>query len=102
MQDIQEQLADLRRRMARVDRKYAAPAVAAESPERVPGASWIHRPGLPQRPARRPEAPGRIFIENLMSGEVVQTACGQHSETARLWERHRRHGRLAFSDPAEL
>ena len=53
MEDIQQQLAALRQRIARVDRKYAnaaAPSAAARS------------------------APDGKFIEELLSGEVVHHA----------------------------
>jgi hypothetical protein len=82
MEDIQQQLAALRRRVAGIDRKYAAMA--------------------PARPAPRDErAPGR-FIEELMSGEVVTTPHGEHFETEKVWERHRRHGSVDIADLAEL
>src|SRR6185436_13001517 len=84
MEDIQEQLAALRQRIARVDRKYAnAPPPA--------------RPGL-----RGETRPGGQFIDELLSGEVVTTALGQHFETEKLWERHRRHGSVYISDLADL
>ena len=79
VEDIQQQLAALRRRIARIGRKYAAP------------------------PAPRPEPrPAGEFIEELMSGEVVRTPYGEHFETERVWERHRRHGSVEISDLAEL
>ena len=74
MGEIQEQLAELRRRVARIE---AAPP-----------------PKLPP--------PSRVFIERLMSGEVVHTPLGEHFETERLWERHRRHGSVDISSLAEL
>ncbi len=37
-----------------------------------------------------------------MSGEVVRTAHGEHFETERLWERHRRHGSVGIADLADL
>src|ERR1039457_3307454 len=80
MEDIQQQLAALRQRIARVDRKYAN---AAPAP----------------RPPLRPDGQ---FIEELLSGEVVTTPLGQHLETEKLWERHRRHGSVYISDLAEL
>ena len=80
MEDIQQQLAALRQRIARVDRKYAAPAP-------VP------------RPPLRPNAG---FIEELIAGQVVETPLGRHFETEKLWESHRRHGSVYIGDLAEL
>jgi hypothetical protein len=82
MEDIQEQLAALRRRIARVDRKYA---------DAVP----------PPAPKREPN-PSGAFIQDLISGAVVSTPCGEHFETEKLWERHRRHGSMDIADLAEL
>src|SRR5687767_6477806 len=82
MEDIQIQLADLRRRIATVDQKYST----RDTPARAPRAT----------------GPSRYFIENLMSGEVVRTCYGEHFETEKLWERHRRHGSVDISDLAEL
>ena len=82
MEDIQEQLAALRRRIARVDRKYS---------DAVP-------PPAPK--LERPRSAG--FIQDLISGAVVSTPCGEHFETEKLWERHRRHGSMDISDLAEL
>jgi hypothetical protein len=90
MEDIQEQLAALRRRVARIDRKYAAP-----------GPAPIPVPALSQ-PRERQRAEARAFIQDLISGEVVATPHGEHFETEKLWERHRRHGNVDISDLAEL
>lgn len=86
MEDVQQQLAALRRRIAHVDRKYVG----------TRGAGAVkHAP----RPARQ-------AIEELLSGEVVRTRYGCHFETERLWERHRRHGSVGIADlndlPADL
>ena len=78
MEDLQEQLAALRRRVARIDRRYE---------------------GTPA-PPRPKEAAG--FIQDLISGEVVRTAFGEHFETEKLWERHRRHGSVDIADLVEL
>jgi uncharacterized protein YprB with RNaseH-like and TPR domain len=80
-ENIQEQLAALRKRIARVDRKWTGPAGAA---------------------AAAPPRPRHQFIEELLSGQVVETPLGQHFETERLWENHRRHGSVYISDLAEL
>jgi len=38
----------------------------------------------------------------LLSGEVVRTPLGEHFETEKLWENHRRHGSVYISDLGEL
>jgi uncharacterized protein len=88
MEDIQEQLVALRRRIAGIDRKYAAPSAGAAA-----AASGV---------SPRPVSAAARFIQDLMSGEVVRTAHGEHFETEKLWERHRRHGSVDISDLAEL
>lgn len=82
MQDIQEQLALLRKRVARVDRKYAS--------------------GPPAIAPRAPSKPARYFVEEWLSGEEVETPHGRHFETARVWEAHRRHGSIGIGELAEL
>jgi hypothetical protein len=82
MGDLQEQLAELRRRVARIDRKWEGAAAGA--------------------PVRKLPQPSRVFIEQLMAGEVVHTPHGEHFETERLWESHRRHGSMDISALAEL
>jgi len=75
MPGFQEQLALLRQKVARIDRKYAA--------------------------AER-ECVASCLIEQVVSGQVVETAFGAHFETERLYERHRRHGSVAIADLADL
>jgi uncharacterized protein len=82
MEDVQQQLAALRRRIARVDRKYAAGRSA---------------PAIEHAPRPRRDA-----IEELLSGEVVRTPLGCHFETERVWERHRRHGSVGIADLTDL
>jgi uncharacterized protein YprB with RNaseH-like and TPR domain len=82
MEDIQQQLAELRRRIARIDRKYAD--------------------GPPPAAARAEPKLERTYIEELLTGEVMRTAAGEHFETERIWERHRRHGSVDISSLAEL
>jgi len=81
VEEIREQLAELRRRVARIDRKWAD--------------------GSGEAAARKP-APSRMPIEQLVSGEIVRTEHGEHFETERLWERHRRHGSVDIAALAEL
>ncbi len=79
MSDIQDQLAMLRKRIAKIDQKYA------NSP--------------PPAPQPKIEVPS---IEEWMSGEVVETAQGRHFETSRLFERHRRHGSVGIADLEDM
>jgi len=82
--DIQEQLALLRRRIAKIDKKFSGQISPAEA-----------RPRPDFRPAR-------YFIEEWMSGEEVETLQGKHFETERLFERHRRHGSMDVSTLEDL
>jgi uncharacterized protein YprB with RNaseH-like and TPR domain len=75
MTDIREQLAFLREKVAHIDRKYAA----MEKPRVAP-----------------------CLIEEIVSGQVVETPFGAHFETERLYERHKRHGSVGFADLIDL
>ena len=77
---ITEQLAYLRRTVAGIDQKYA---------------------GLPP-PIRKNELNPAGFVEELLSGEVVETPFGKHFETEKLYARHKRHGSYEISDLIEL
>jgi uncharacterized protein YprB with RNaseH-like and TPR domain len=88
VEELQEQLAALRRQMARIEGRYASKAAA--------GAAYCPAPNAASA------NPSRYFIEELMSGEVVRTPHGEHFETEKLWERHRRHGSVEISSLAEL
>ncbi|MGH9661255.1 MAG: ribonuclease H-like domain-containing protein, partial [Bryobacteraceae bacterium] len=85
--DFETQLDELRQRIARIDRKWAA------------------RPSARARPGGlRPSElrPARYFIENLMSGQIVATRSGEHFQTEKLYERHRRYGSVEISSLADL
>jgi uncharacterized protein YprB with RNaseH-like and TPR domain len=42
------------------------------------------------------------FVEDLLSGQVVETPAGKHFETETLYARHQRHGSYEISDLNEL
>lgn len=84
MNDLQEQLASLRQKIQRIDRKYARAAAAPAPP----------RPLIPRETLD--------FVEERLNGQEVETEFGKHYETERLWERHRRHGSLSICDLADL
>ncbi len=81
MGDLQEQLAILRRKIRQIDRKWAEPRPQPEPP-----------PSLPED-----HAPLHHFIDEFMSGEVVETPHGTHFETEKLYARHRSHGSMDIS-----
>ncbi|MGI8990113.1 MAG: ribonuclease H-like domain-containing protein [Bryobacteraceae bacterium] len=78
MADIQAQLALLRNKVAAINRNYNGQREA--------------------RPVRQASA----FVEEILTGQVVDTAHGRHFETEKLYERHRRHGSVDISDLIEL
>src|SRR5260370_2352170 len=77
MRDVQEQLACLGRRTAKIDRKFAKPRVA------------------------EPPAPNPEPLHDYPFEEVA-TAHGRHFETEKLYERHRRHGSIGITDLEHL
>src|SRR6185437_9035114 len=77
MSDLQEQLDLLRKRIARIDRKYAKkPALAAAKKTAIPSDS--------------------------LPGKEVETPAGHHWEMEKLYARNRRHGSMDISDLNEL
>jgi hypothetical protein len=84
VEGIQEQLAALRKRIARIDKKYG---------EGSP------KPARPWPPEKRPS---RYFVEEWLSGQEVETAHGKHFETEKLYELHRRHGSVGIADLGDL
>ncbi len=83
---IAEQLAQLRQTVAVISSKYETPAQPLSSKY--------------DTPARPPVA--RTFIEELLTGEVVETGLGQHFETEKIWGRHQRHGSFGICDLPDL
>src|SRR5579864_7193231 len=77
MSDLQEQLAILRQRMARVMEQ------CAEKYE-------------------TPPQPRRWHIDEWMPGEEIETGHGKHFETETFYSRHRRHGSADIGSLAEL
>lgn len=77
MSDFEEQLAYLRSRIARIDKKYVAP---------------------PRKPAVLRELPP----SDELPFTEIQTVHGRHFETEKLYERHRRHGSVGIADLEDL
>jgi uncharacterized protein len=82
MSDFQQQLAHLRRRVAKIDKKYADPK--------------------PRRPPEPPPAAPIPTPEDYLAGEEIETEHGRHFETEKLYERHRRHGSIGIADLEDM
>ena len=87
--DVQEQLALLRRRITRINQKY----VRGEPRQRLGANPFLRRQQL---------KPARYCVEQWLAGEEVETPHGRHFESVRLWELHRRHGSMELSQLTEL
>jgi uncharacterized protein len=88
--DIHQQLAALRKRVARIDAKYQVPG-----PVRSPFS-------LAPAPAVSENAAARQFVDEIVSGEVIENNAGKHFQTVKVYERHRRYGSMDISNLAEL
>lgn len=84
MSDFQDQLAALRRRVAKIDRKYVNGPRAQPAPP----------------PPRPPDEPDPDHA--LLPFEEVESAHGRHWEREKLYERHRRHGSIGIADLEDL
>jgi uncharacterized protein YprB with RNaseH-like and TPR domain len=81
--DIQEQLAYLRKTVAGIRPAGMTATATAAAPALV-------------------GAPAQGFVEDLLSGQVVETPAGKHFETEKLYARHQRYGSYDISDLIEL
>jgi uncharacterized protein YprB with RNaseH-like and TPR domain len=110
MTELQEQLAALRRRMARTldecAEKYEKPRLtglsrslaAAREAEQYDDAAL----DLDGFDAPRSSSEDRFHVEEWMPGEEVETALGKHYETETFYARHRRHGNADIGALADL
>ena len=94
-QDTQDQLELLRRRVARINQKYA-PENARSSSNRF----WNRLHPVPAPVEPNPES--KLFVEEYLSGAEVENELGKHFETEKLYERHKRYGSVDISSLAEL
>ena len=83
MSDLQQQLVELRARVARIQQNYRP---------RLPL-------NVPDEPA--PADPQR-HVEEWLTGEQVETEFGHHFETEKLYESHRRHGSAEIGALSDL
>ena len=101
MSDLQQQLADLRARVARVakqcDAKYDGRAISTFSTHDL-----IQRTQIEENVEHESTAHAQAAVEEWLGGEAVETAYGRHFETEKLYERHRRHGSADIGSLADL
>jgi hypothetical protein len=106
MSDLQQQLADLRARVARVakqcDAKYDAEFSARDTTSQIGRPAWHEEPVEYDIPERETAARAQSAVEGWLGGETIETAHGRHFETEKLYERHRRHGSADIGSLAEL
>lgn len=90
MSDLQDQLAELRQRIARVsvdcDRRMIARggSAAFAIEDDWDNFTESHHVETPR--------PGHEYVQEWMCGQEVETAFGRHLETEKLYEKHRMHG----------
>jgi uncharacterized protein YprB with RNaseH-like and TPR domain len=98
MSDLQQQLADLRARVARVAKQCDAKYDVGFS------SKFSTRESLQQAQEEQREASehAQTAVEQWLGGNVIETAFGRHFETEKLYERHRRHGSADIGSLAEL
>ena len=87
MSELQDQLAALRKRMARVLEECAE---KYEHP-REPYSTGVSR-----------ASPRRFEVQDWLPGEEIESPHGKHYETETFYPRHRRHGSAAIDALAEL
>ncbi len=85
MLEIEDRLAQLKRRIAAIDSKFAGGP----------------RPSPPER-AATPNLSARSFIEQWSEGEVVSNEFGEHFQSERLFPGHRQHGVADIGALSEL
>jgi uncharacterized protein len=83
--EIEDRLAQLKRRIANIDNKFAARG---------------QRSALPVQPSPRPSA--RSFIEQWSEGQVVANEFGEHFQTERFFAGHKQHGVADIGALSEL
>lgn len=93
MTELQEQLAALRRRMARTIEECAE---KYEKP-RLPGFR-----NTPIELFEEPAVGEKFHVEDWLPGEEVETSLGKHYETETFYARHRRHGSADIGALADL
>ncbi len=91
MSDLQQQLAELRARVARINSKYET---------RVSSYSTTRAESIAQ--TRENAVKAQSAVEEWLGGETVETDFGRHFETEKLYERHRRHGSADVGSLADL
>jgi len=106
MSDLQQQLADLRARVARVakqcDAKYDAEFSTRGTASQISRPTWHEEPVEHEISECETAERAQSAVEAWLGGETIETAHGRHFETEKLYERHKRHGSADIGALAEL
>ena len=106
MSDLQQQLADLRARVARVakqcDAKYDAEFSTRGATSQIGRPTWHEQPVEHEISECETGERAQSAVEGWLGGETIETAHGCHFETEKLYERHKRHGSADIGALAEL
>ena len=95
MSDLQQQLADLRARVARITKQYDKQCDAKYD---APESKFSTRDFTAQDSTEQ----AQTAAEEWLGGETVETEHGRHFETEKLYESHRRHGSADIGSLADL
>ena len=94
MSDLQQQLADLRARVARINSKYDGGSSEKFSTRHATADFVSEQHEIAEY--------AQSAVEEWLGGDCVETAYGRHFETEKLYERHRRHGSSDIGSLADL
>src|SRR6185295_19247036 len=99
MSDLQQQLADLRARVARINSKYDSGLASSHATD---FSAKFSTSDADSESSPIPLAQAQRAVEDWLGGEQIETEYGRHFETEKLYERYRRHGSADIGSLADL
>src|SRR4029079_2020937 len=102
MSDLQQQLADLRARVARINSKYDSKYDSGFPSHAGHFSAKFSTSDLNAESAEIPAEQAQSAVEGWLGGEQIETEYGRHFETEKLYERYRRHGSADIGSLADL
>jgi len=102
MSDLQQQLADLRARVARINSKYDSKYDNGFTASHAVESSTFSTSDVGAESSAIPPERAQSAVEDWLGGEQIETEYGRHFETEKLYERYRRHGSADIGSLADL